>query len=133
MPRLMSVAMTEQAVVERRKTVTRRKGWVFLKPGDRLTLCRKVQGRKPGEPLVRLAEVEVVSARREPLCAVAGRYESDPDGYGDLLWPEVIAEGFPGMSPEEFMRRFFIDAQGIEVMDDVTRIEWRYLDEEPTP
>lgn len=27
MPRLMSVAMTTQAVIERRKTVTRRKGW----------------------------------------------------------------------------------------------------------
>lgn len=39
--RLMSVAFTEQAVIERRKTVTRRKGWRFLKAGDRLTLCRE--------------------------------------------------------------------------------------------
>ena len=30
----MSVSMTEQAVIERRKTVTRRKGWRFLKAGD---------------------------------------------------------------------------------------------------
>lgn len=71
MSRLMSVAFTEQAVIERRKTVTRRKGWTFLKPGDTLTLCRKVQGRKGAdstvEPLVRLAEVEVVSVRRESL------------------------------------------------------------------
>lgn len=70
MARLMSVAMTTQAVIERRKTVTRRKGWTFLKPGYRLTLCRKVMGRKPGEPLVRLAEVEVVSVRRERLRAL---------------------------------------------------------------
>lgn len=67
MPRLMSVAFTEAAVRERRKTVTRRKGWLMLKPGDRLTLCRKVMGRKKDEPLVRIAEVEVVSVRREPL------------------------------------------------------------------
>ncbi len=67
MSRLMSVSLTERAVVERRKTVTRRLGWTFLKPGDRLTLCRKVMGRKPGEPLVRLADVEVVSVRRERL------------------------------------------------------------------
>ena len=47
MPRLMSVSLTEQAVVERRKTVPRRLGWWedrngrrLLKPGDRLTLCR---------------------------------------------------------------------------------------------
>jgi hypothetical protein len=33
MSRLMSVAFTEQAVVERRKTVTRRKGWWKDKPG----------------------------------------------------------------------------------------------------
>lgn len=61
MPRLMSVAMTAAAVIRREKTVTRRKGWLMLKPGDRLILCRKVQGRRPGEPLERLAEVEVVS------------------------------------------------------------------------
>jgi hypothetical protein len=132
MSRLMSVAMTTDAVIERRKTVTRRKGWWLdkngrrlLKPGDTLTLCRKVQGRKPGEPIERLAEVEVVSVRREPLCAVGGPYIQGSDG---LLWPEVIAEGFPDMGPAEFMIRFFIDAQGIGAMDDVTRIEWRYLD-----
>ena len=49
MARLMSVAFTEAAVRNRSKTVTRRKGWLFLKPGDRLTLCRKVMGRKAGE------------------------------------------------------------------------------------
>jgi hypothetical protein len=56
----MSVALTEGAVRNHTKTVTRRLGWKFLKPGDRLTLCRKVMGRKKGEPLVRIAEVEVV-------------------------------------------------------------------------
>jgi hypothetical protein len=134
MARLMSVAMTADAVIERRKTVTRRKGWWedkngrrLLKPGDTLTLCRKVQGRKPGEPLDRLADVMVVSVRREPLCAVAGPYAFDQNG--GTIWPEVIAEGFPDMCPTEFMLRFFIDAQGIAAMDDVTRIEWRYLED----
>lgn len=117
----MSVSFTEQAVVERRKTVTRRKGWWLdkrgcrlLVPGDRLTLCRKVMGRKPGEPLVRLCEVEVVSVRREPL-AVIGR-------------ADVAREGFPGMHPSEFIQRFFVDAQGVAGTDEVTRIEWRYLE-----
>jgi hypothetical protein len=124
----MSVAMTKQAVIERRKTVTRRKGWWLdkngrhiLKPGDRLTLCEKVQGRKKGEPLVRLAEVEVVSVCREPLRNVCR--------YSLQAWPEVVAEGFPGMSAGEFIQTFFVDAQGILFDDDVTRIEWRYLDE----
>jgi hypothetical protein len=129
MSRLMSVAYTEQAVIERRKTVTRRKGWWtdkngrrLLVPGDRLTLCRKVMGRKPGEPLVRLAEVEVVNVDRQQLVTL---YHSP--SYGER---EMALEGFPGMSPIEFFRRYFRDAQGMLLDDYVTRIEWRYLDDE---
>ena len=122
MPRLMSVAFTEAAVRERRKTVTRRKGWAFLKPGDRLTLCRKVMGRKKGEPLVRIVDVQVVSVRREPLLALTMDLT-----YGQH---EVEREGFPGMSPEEFVEQFFVKAQRMRVEDEVTRIEWSYLDEE---
>jgi hypothetical protein len=125
MSRLMSVAFTEQAVRDRTKTVTRRKGWWLdkngkrlLVPGDRLTLCRKVMGRRRAdgtvEPLVRLAEAEVVDVRREPLLMVG-------------LDGEVQREGFPGMSPAEFMTRFFIEAQSIQPGDIVTRIAWRYL------
>lgn len=129
----MSVAFTEDAVRARTKTVTRRKGWWkdkngrrMLVPGERLTLCRKVMGRKPGEPLVRICDVEVISVRREPLCAVAGPWRHGENG--DVIWPELIAEGFPDLGPGEFMRRYFTEAQRIGPMDDVTRIEWRYLD-----
>jgi hypothetical protein len=128
MSRLMSVAFTEQAVRDRTKTVTRRKGWLFAKPGDRVTLCRKVMGRKPGEPLERICDVEIVSVRREPLCAVAGPYVENADG--STTWPEMVAEGFPDMHPDEFMRKYFFDVQRITAMDEVTRIEWRYLDDE---
>lgn len=115
MPRLMSVSMTEDAVRSRIKTVTRRKGWVNLKPGDRLTLCRKVMGRRRGEPLVRIVDVEVVSVRREPLEQITAE--------------DVAREGFPGMSPEEFIQQFFVDAQGIQPNAEVTRIEWAYISE----
>lgn len=77
MPRLMSVTLTEQAVVERRKTVTRRLGWSALRPGDELDLCRKVMGRKRRdgsvEPLVRLCRVRVVSVGQERLDAITDR------------------------------------------------------------
>ncbi len=123
MSRLMSVAMTTDAVIERRKTVTRRKGWWedkngrrLIKPGDTLTLCRKVQGREPGEPIDRLAEVEVIDIRREPL------HRIDHEDVG--------REGFPDMSRADFINRFFVNAQGISPDEDVTRIEWRYLDGE---
>ena len=133
MARLMSVAFTEQAVIERRKTVTRRKGWWenktgrrLLVPGDRLTLCRKVMGRKKGEPLVRLADVEVVDVRRERLGEMLTHFALDQEpGYGEA---EVALEGFPAMDPVEFVQRFFVVAQGISPADEVTRIEWRYLD-----
>jgi hypothetical protein len=115
MPRLMSVSMTEDAVRRRAKTVTRRKGWAYLRPGDRLTLCRKVMGRKPGEPLVRIVDVQVVSVRREPLERITAE--------------DVAREGFPGMSACEFIQRFFVDAQGIQPGDEVTRIEWAYIGE----
>lgn len=117
MARLMSVSLTVPAVVDRRKTVTRRLGWKFLRPGDRLTLCRKVMGRKPGEPLVRLAEVEVVSVVREPLLWIKLR-------PGD-----VAREGLAPMTPEDFID-FFCTHMGCKPTDEVTRIEWRYLDEE---
>lgn len=71
MPRLMAVSLTEQQVRARTKTVTRRAGWRMLRPGDRLTLCKKVMGRRRGEPLDRIAMVEVISVRREPLGAIA--------------------------------------------------------------
>lgn len=90
----MSVAFTEQAVIERRKTVTRRKGWLFVKPGDRLTLCRKVMGRKPGEPLVRLAEVEVVDVQRHRLGELL---TCDPQEARE----EMSREGFPGRGPRQ--------------------------------
>lgn len=123
MPRLMSVAYTADAVQARAKTVTRRKGWRFLKPGDRLTLCRKVMGRKPGEPLVRLAEVEVVDVRREPVGMMLPSW-----GRWDYGRAEVALEGFPGMDPAEFVRRYFTAAQGMAEEDSVTRIEWVYLE-----
>lgn len=117
MSRLMSVALTEDAVRERRKTVTRRLGWRHLKPGDHLTLCRKVMGRRQGEPLVRIAEVEVVTVGFEPLSSIA---------------PEDVArEGFPGMTPAEFVA-FFTASMKCGPDEPVNRIEWRYLDTAPT-
>lgn len=114
MARLMSVSLTEDAVVARTKTVTRRMGWLNLKPGDRLTLCRKVMGRKRGEPLVRLVDVEVVSVRRE----VLNRIDLD----------EVVREGFRNTTPWEFVEFFCASHKGCLPGSTVTRIEWRYLD-----
>ena len=129
--RLMSVALTEEAVVARRKTVTRRLGWRFAKAGDRITLCRKVMGRKPDEPLVRLAEVEIVSVRREPLFAM--RDEDIPreavplrDAFGHPRFDEWYDD--TGLPTATAWVSWFAWAMDCLPDTDVTRIEWRYLD-----
>lgn len=111
----MSVSFTEQAVLDRIKRVTRRKGWLFAKAGDRYTLCRKVMGRKPGEPLVRICDVEVMSVRREPL-----RLVGEPE--------ELALEGFPDLTVTQFVGRYF-HPQKVYLDDLVTRIEWRYMED----
>ena len=113
MPRLMSVSLTEPQVRARTKTVTRRTGWLMLRPGDRLTLCKKVMGRRAGEPLERITDVEVVSVRREPVHAITRA--------------DVAAEGFPQMTPAGFVQFFCGSHRGCTPDSEVTRIEWRYL------
>lgn len=119
MPRLMSVALTEDAVRSRQKTVTRRLGWWedkngrrILQPGDRLTLVRKSMGRKAGEPLVCIANVEVVSVTRERLDAITD--------------DEVNREGFRPLTALWFVD-FFCEEMRCKPDVEVTRIEWRYL------
>jgi hypothetical protein len=117
--RLMAVALTTRQVRDRSKTVTRRLGWRMLAPGDPLTLCEKVQGRKPGEPLIRIAEVTVVSVRREPLNAITAE--------------DVAAEGFPQMTVTAFVSFFCETHKGCEPGTVVTRIQWAYPDGPASP
>lgn len=120
MPRLMSVALTTSQVITRSKTVTRRDGWWedkngrrILKPGDRLTLCPKVMGFRRGEHPERIADVEVLSVRRERLDAITAA--------------EVSAEGFPGRTPAWFIEFFCRSHKRCTPESVITRIEWRYL------
>jgi hypothetical protein len=114
MPRLMAVSLTEPQVRARTKTVTRRAGWRMLHVGDQLTLCRKVMGRRRGELLDRIAAVEVTSVRREPLDAITAA--------------DVAAEGFPHMTPAQFVAFFCRTHRGCAPDTEITRIEWCYID-----
>jgi hypothetical protein len=120
----MSVAATVEAVEERRKIVTRRLGWRFLRPGDTLTLVDR--SPRTGKPWRRLAEVEVVSVDREPL-----RYAAIPHRirFGGDAVDEPHLEGFTDMTPEDFVA-FFCDRMSCTPETIVTRIEWRYLDDQ---
>lgn len=117
MARLMSVALTEQQVRDRTKSQTRRLGWVFLKPGDQITLARKVMGRRKGEPLVRITDVDVTGVRRERLDAITAE--------------EVTREGFPGWTPAQFVE-FFCTHMKCTPDTEVTVIEFQYRDKDNT-
>ncbi len=92
MPRNMSFSLTTEQVRNRQKTVTRRLGWRFLKPGDVLNACVKCMGLKKGEKIERICRIRVVDVMFEPLCFIT---------LGD-----VIREGFPDWGPQDFIQMF---------------------------
>lgn len=122
MPRNMSFSMTTNAIRDRSKTVTRRLGWSFLKPGDLLWACEKCMGLKKGEKVKRLALIRVVSVGDEPLCRIV-----------DWGPAETAREGFPDMAPWQFVS-MFIDANGLTrktyspSTQVVNRIEFEYVE-----
>jgi len=112
MPRNMSCAMTTDQVVARTKTVTRRFGWKFLKPGDEIRLVRKAMGLKKGEKIEPLAMVRIVSTGLEPL--------------NSITQEDVVKEGFPSWTPEQFVK-MLCDHYGVGPLSEVNRIEFEYL------
>lgn len=116
--RNISFSLTEPQFLDGSKTVTRRLGWTSIKPGDRLMACRKCMGLKPGEKIVRLGEIEVVSVRREPL----NRMTADA-AYGR---EEAIKEGFSHMTGGEFVEMFCRHMKE-DSATVITRIEFKRL------
>lgn len=111
--RLISVALTKERVLDRSKTVTRRKGWVNVKVGDELQPVDRIMGFKKGERPKKIGgPVRVVSVRRERL---------------EVMPVEDLAlEGFPRATLEQF-HALYIQANGGDERQFVTRIEWVYL------
>lgn len=101
------------------KDVTRRNGWAFLKVGDRLQGCEKCQGLGPGGKLVKLGVIEVKDVRFEPL-----RRMIDEPEYGQ---DECRREGFPDMTPAEFVAFFCKGHKGVTPDSIITRIEFGYI------
>jgi hypothetical protein len=119
-----SFSLTEPQFLDNTKDVTRRLGWLNLQPGDRLMACRKCQGLKPGEKIVRLGEIEIVSVRREPLNRM-GRYSELANrevGYGKT---EAIREGFPDLTGDQFVSMFLRNMAVRDPRTIITRIEFR--------
>ncbi|HOR98096.1 MAG TPA: ASCH domain-containing protein [Kiritimatiellia bacterium] len=111
--RNMSFSLTTAQVRAQTKDVTRRIGWADLKPGERLMAIEKGQGLKKGEKVRRITVIECVSNRKEMLCAITPH--------------EVLREGFPDMSPADFVE-MFCRANKCGPRDYVNRIEFRYVE-----
>ena len=111
--RAISFMLTTEQVLARTKDVTRRNGWATLKAGDRMRGVRKAMGLKKGEKHELLAEIEVVSVRRERLDAI------DQD--------DCVREGFPDMTPAGFVNMFCDSHKGVTMSSIITRIEFKYL------
>lgn len=113
--RNMSFALTTDQVRARTKTVTRRIGWTFLKPGTLLQPVVKCQGIKKGEHVEKVGgPVRVVSVRRENL--------------GVISADDVAREGFTSMNPREFVEFFAKTHPHCTAHTTVTRIEFEYVE-----
>ena len=128
MPRNISFMLTTEQFKNRTKTVTRRKGWEFLKAGDVLCGVEKSQGLGKGGKVKRLGMIRVKNVTREPL-----RQMTRFPMYG---YAECAREGFPvpheKSNPEVFVDFFCKSHRGVKPDTIITRIEFEYVDTEAT-
>lgn len=112
MPRNMSFMLTTEQIRNRAKTVTRRTGWAFLKPGDVVNAVEKGMGLKKGQKVKRICQIRIKSIRQEALFRITKK--------------ECIKEGFPEMSPDGFID-MFCKYNKVWAMCPVNRIEFGYV------
>lgn len=119
MPRRISFFLTQRQFLDGSKTVTRRMGWETLRAGDELIAIEKGQGLKAGQAQVVMGRIRIKDARLEKL-----RRITDEPEYGAA---EVIAEGFPEMTPEQFVEFFWKSHPGCYPNKVITRIEFERI------
>ena len=110
--RNMSFSITTEQIFAKTKTVTRRLGWSFLKPGDVVMAVEKGMGLKRGEKVKKIYPIEIVSIRGESL--------------KNITLEDVAREGFPQMNVPQFVR-MFAETHKCSVDEMVNRIEFKPL------
>lgn len=113
MARNMSFMLTTTQMRARTKTVTRRMGWWNVKPGEVINACVQCQGLRKGQKVKVITQIRVVNARGEALEAIT------PE--------DCVKEGFPELSPRQFMSLFITTHKGERPETIVNRIEFEYL------
>jgi hypothetical protein len=111
--RNISFALTTKQFYLRQKTVTRRLGWLGLRAGDLLCGVLKGMGLGKGVSPTPLAVIRVTGVRREFL--------------REVTQADVVAEGFPHLTPRDFVRLFCDSHESCKPSSVVTRIEFRFV------
>ena len=119
MARNISFFLTTPQFLAGTKDVTRRLGWSFLKAGDELMAIEKGQGLKKGETVVQLGLIKIVGVSTERLDQMI-RFPA----YGI---DECRREGFPEMTPHEFVEFFCKSHKGCYPKKLITRIEFKRI------
>lgn len=114
--RNMSFMLTTEQIIDETKTVTRRLGWWFLKPGDLVMACEKCQGLGKGGKINKLKPIRIIKTGKEYLV--------------DITQEDVEREGFPELTTDEFivMFRDEMKCKGNVFSIVVNRIEFEYID-----
>ena len=110
--RNMSFMLTKKQIIHRTKTVTRRLGWNNLEIGDTIQAVEKCQGLKKGQKIKRLCKLKIISNRPTILVNVTKN--------------DCIKEGFPNMSPLEFIEMFCKEMK-CSPYTVVNRIQFKYI------
>ncbi len=112
MPRNMSFFITTKQVRNKTKTVTRRLGWWFLKPGDIVNACVKCMGLKKGEKVEKICQIRIVKTSPEKL----------------IKFPpsDCAREGFPEFRAIDFVEMFCKETKSTPDKI-VNRIEFEYI------
>ncbi len=108
--RNMAFSLTIKQMYARSKTLTHRLGWWFLKPGDVVMAVEKGMGLKKGEHVKRIYPIKIISSGPDPLVYISRE--------------EVIREGFPEMTPIDFIN-LFCKANRCNPLVLVNRIEFQ--------
>ena len=97
----ISFSATKEQFRLRKKHVTRRLGWLNLRPGKVIKGCEKCQGLKRGERVIEMGTIRVLAVNREPVFDIVTR-PVRPDiphnilqNYSSVPVQEVELEGFP--------------------------------------
>lgn len=133
----ISFSATTEQFINKTKHCTRRIGWRGVKPGQILRGIEKGQGLKKGEKVKHLHEIIVLEVNREPLIDIIKHpirinppriVEQYIERTGGRYPTECVLEGFPELSPLQFVQMFMKMNKCIAEAP-VTRILYDFVEE----